>query len=213
MDRTIIVVFLATFPFVVLGAFVFLVAKFPQNLFGPGDFKDPNDWARMMQAATTLAATAASKPSEGQAPSPSAIATQSVQAVRNVSQRSWSQDPTRTKHLLWVDDHPENNAGLQRTFKTLNVDVTNALSTEQALELSKVARFDAIISDMGRGTDREAGHTLLKALRASGDKTPYFIFSSRANSARLAETKKLGGTGNTSSAPELLEQVGAVLGS
>jgi CheY-like chemotaxis protein len=217
-DRSIIVLFLALFPPVVLVAFVYLVAKYPRHLYGPGDFNDPNDWIGMIQkieAATNLAAASAVEPLvEGEAKeSPSAIANQSLRAVRKASERSWAKHPTTPKRILWVDDHPENNEALRRTFKTFNIEVTPALSTEQALQMLRTESFDAIISDMGRTGDKDAGHTLLTALREGGNRLPFFIYSRRASAAQLARTRELGGNGFTNKPAVLFDQVAEVLGS
>lgn len=61
-----LVLFLAVFPFVVLGVFAFLVAKYHTHLYGPGDFKDESHFLlgekvperlKQMQDGGTSAAT------------------------------------------------------------------------------------------------------------------------------------------------------------
>lgn len=214
-DLTIIVAFLATFPFVVLWAFVHLVAKYPKNLFGPGDFKDPKDYIAMMEQAATLAAAEASAPPNAgeAAASTETIAQDSVSAVRRVAQQSWVQDKQQTKAVLWVDDHPENNANLQRTFEKFNIRVTSAVSNEQALRLAANDRFDAIISDLGRGNEEEAGFALLEELIKRGSRTPFFIYTTREDPQLRERARKLGAQALTRSATKLLEGVSAALAS
>jgi CheY-like chemotaxis protein len=214
-DLTIIVAFLATFPFVVLWAFVHLVAKYPKNLFGPGDFKDPKDYIAMMEQAATLAAATASAPviAGEAAPSTETIAQESVSTVRRVALQSWTRDKQQAKSVLWVDDHPENNANLQRTFEKFNIRVTSAVSTEQALRLAGSSGFDAIISDLGRGAETEAGFALLEELNKRGSRTPFFIYTVREDPQLRERAQQLGARALTRSATKLLEGVSAALAS
>jgi CheY-like chemotaxis protein len=119
-------------------------------------------------------------------------------------ERNRTRNSDRERRILWVDDRPESVAAVQRVFENYNMRVTNALDTDHALALLAGGNFDAIISDMSRGNDSDAGHTLLKKLRAEGNRTPYYIFSTRSAAARADETRALGGNGNTSNAADLL---------
>ena len=81
------------------------------------------------------------------------------------------------KSVLWVDDRPDNNILERRAMAAYNIDFVLALSTGEALAELRKRQFDAIISDMGRGSDPQAGYNLLEALRGSGDHTPYLIYA------------------------------------
>ncbi|WP_432812009.1 hypothetical protein [Pantanalinema sp. GBBB05] len=63
--------------------------------------------------------------------------------------------------VLWVDDRPDNNIYERQALRALGINFVLALSTEEALEHIRTQRFDAIISDMGRPPDAQAGYTLL----------------------------------------------------
>jgi len=90
-------------------------------------------------------------------------------------------DPEKWKNrVLWVDDNPVNNILLCDDFKKLNVAVTLARTTEQALTLLSQDRFGAIISDVRREDEPRAGYDLLNTLRDRGDHTPYFSYAGRA---------------------------------
>ena len=52
----------------------------------------------------------------------------------------------------------------------------------------------------------------IKKLRAEGNRTPYYIFSTRSAAARADETKALGGNGTTSNAADLLRLLTDQLG-
>lgn len=79
--------------------------------------------------------------------------------------------------LLWVDDHPSNNEAEIANLKQRNIAVYTTTSTEEALMLLSMYRYDVIISDMGRGDDSLAGLKLVESLRQSGDTTPFFLYT------------------------------------
>ena len=79
--------------------------------------------------------------------------------------------------LLWVDDHPSNNQAEITSLKKRNIAVYTTTSTDEALMLLSMYRYDVIISDMGRGEDSLAGLKLVESLRQSGDNTPFFLYT------------------------------------
>ncbi|MBV9395751.1 MAG: response regulator [Methylobacteriaceae bacterium] len=128
-------------------------------------------------------------------------------------------DPARPEigrerpRLLWVDDKPSGNALELAQIADLGIEVTQAVSTGEALNLvNSGARFDGVISDMGRREEgryvSQAGLMLLKALRDAGYNGPFFVYSSQRAAARNnIDVKESGGDGATSSPLELLEWV------
>jgi hypothetical protein len=78
----------------------------------------------------------------------------------------------KQKLILWVDDRPENNIFERKAMDKYGIKFVLAQSTNEALgEIEKLYKssksyFDAIISDMGRPSDPQAGYTLLESLRA-----------------------------------------------
>jgi CheY-like chemotaxis protein len=109
--------------------------------------------------------------------------------------------------VLWVDDRPNNNVHERQSMEALGVNFVLATSTEEALEKLKQRTFDAIISDMGRPPDSEAGFTLLDKLRAEGDRTPFIIYAGARAIALREEAKRRGASGSTNRADELFEMV------
>jgi serine/threonine protein kinase len=110
------------------------------------------------------------------------------------------------RRILWVDDYPENNASLITYLRMEKVEVVEALSTKQAVELivSVDNPFDMIISDLGRQEDGEdrprAGLVFIKLLRDAGFRIPIFIFTSARQLSNLrGEVLKAGGNGITCS--------------
>jgi CheY-like chemotaxis protein len=135
-------------------------------------------------------------------------------------QASASEKPTlppseRLPSILWVDDSPTNNAFEIAQLKEMGVNVSQAVSTEEAMALlNNSAGFDAIVSDMGRresgGYRSQAGLILLNALRRAGYKVPFLVYSSQKYANRNREEVRLsGGDGATSSPVELLEWIGS----
>jgi len=81
--------------------------------------------------------------------------------------------------VLWVDDHPENNLEERRFLESQRIAVYAATSTDDALKLLAMydGRYDAVISDMGRGEESLAGLKLVEAMREGGDETPFYMYT------------------------------------
>ena len=94
----------------------------------------------------------------------------------------------------------------------MGIRIVLSTSTEDALGKLKLEHFDAIISDMGRPPDAKAGYTLLDALRASGNQTPFMIYAGSRAPEHQAEARRRGAIGCTNRANELFEMVLAALG-
>ncbi|WP_126148174.1 response regulator [Synechococcus elongatus] len=114
--------------------------------------------------------------------------------------------------VLWVDDYPDNNIYERQALEALGVSFVLATSIEEALRKISKQRFDVIISDMGRPFDSRAGYTFLDQLRASGDQTPFIIYSSSRDPKYVAESRRHGAIGCTNNANELFEMVLSALG-
>jgi CheY-like chemotaxis protein len=116
------------------------------------------------------------------------------------------------KAVLWVDDKPANNELVVRALRRFHLDVEQATSTEAGLAAMERRPFNLVISDMGRGPDLRAGYDLLKALRATGSKVPFFIFSSGDTPEFRREAKELGAQLSTNNMLELIDYVVSYLG-
>ena len=60
-------------------------------------------------------------------------------------------------HVLWVDDHPENNRSMVELLSTYGARVETARSNPDALALLATTRYDVIISDVGRDDEGPDG--------------------------------------------------------
>jgi len=141
-------------------------------------------------------------------------------AIRVRAGRDWIPPQQQTKnkkhtvhqnreknHILWVDDRPENNVYGRQEFESKGIDITLALSTDEALGLLKKHKYSAIISDMGRKEGPREGYVLLETLRKHDDQTPFFILAGSSSPKHKEETKKHGGQGTTGNVSELIEMV------
>lgn len=109
--------------------------------------------------------------------------------------------------ILWVDDDPRNNEFERQAFEEQGIEFALATSTSEALRILNRSRFDAIISDMGRPPDNEAGYTLLGAVRRDGSRVPYFIYSRSRDPHHVAEALNRDAQGATNLAAELIGKV------
>jgi CheY-like chemotaxis protein len=131
-------------------------------------------------------------------------------AIRNAQPEAQSKGAP--KRILWVDDRPDNNIYERRAMAAYNIEFELAHSTGEALSKLRQTRFDAIISDMGRPPDAQAGYTLLDALRKSGDLTPFFIYAGSRAPEHTRQALSRGAQGSTNVASELISSVISSIG-
>ncbi len=110
-------------------------------------------------------------------------------------------------HILWVDDHPENNTYERQAFETIGLRFTVALSTDDAFERLSQAKYAAIISDMGRREGPREGYVLLDRLRGDGNRILLFFYATSNAPEHKLETQQHGGQGCTNNAQELFAMV------
>lgn len=164
------------------------------------------------EAAAALAAASASRPDPDAAPETAARnARAAAEVVAGlVTPRVIRRAGKST--VLWVDDRPNNNINERQSLEALGVSFVLATSTDEAIDKIKRQSFDAIISDMGRPPDPQAGYTLLDKLRASGNQTPFVIYAGSRSPEHQAEARRRGAVGCTNRPNELFEMVLSVLG-
>ncbi|ABZ75332.1 transcriptional regulator, CadC [Shewanella halifaxensis HAW-EB4] len=92
-------------------------------------------------------------------------------------QLAYSELNGATGRILWVDDHPENNLVEKAFFEQKGIGVYSTVTSEEALMLLSMYHYQAVISDMGRHGDSLAGLKLLQSIRASGNKTPFYLYT------------------------------------
>ena len=165
---------------------------------------------RQNEAGAALVAATVSRPEENAtAVSTANAAKEAVQVVGDVNARTLRR--IEESRVLWVDDRPSNNEYERQALEALGVNIVISTSTDDALAKTSRQHFDAIISDMGRPPDPQAGYTLLEKLRSSGDKTPFVIYASSRSPEHQAEAKHRGAIGCTNRATELFAMVVSAL--
>jgi CheY-like chemotaxis protein len=118
------------------------------------------------------------------------------------------------RRVLWVDDHPENNAFERVGLTKRGVDVVEALSTNEAIrKLESGAAPDVIVTDMGRHEDGvdtpEAGLATIKAVGERNPAVPVVVYTSASTLTRTRDQAlELGAAGVTASGTELLDMLG-----
>jgi len=159
------------------------------------------------EAAAALGAALVKQRSSESVPDDPRLASQVVESVppRVVQQASKS-------NILWVDDHPENNIHERRSLEAFGINIVPAESTEEALARIREQSFDAIISDMGRAGDSEAGLTLLDKLRAAGNFTPFIIYAAARAIQLRSKALQKGALGSTNRPDELFKLTLSAIG-
>ncbi len=203
-------------PLVVLFLLVYFngpLKKFVENL---GEFSlkagasglEATAKRREIEAAAALGAATAKQKESGAAEQLS----DEDEAREIVNVVSRSVEPRTVRRLdrsvvLWVDDTPSNNVYERRALEALGVHVTLSTSTEDALQKLQLRKYDAVISDMSRPPDNQAGYTLLEQMRRLGIKTPFIIYAGSNRPEYKAEATRKGAFGLTNSPQELFELV------
>lgn len=130
-------------------------------------------------------------------------------------------EPAPARHdpsVLWVDDHPENNALIVDQLMTAGVTVALAVSTAQAMELTSLHSYDVVISDLGRKEGNRfrprAGLELAQELRAANSRVPLVMFTSMRGAGSIREEAATIGvdevTGSASDLTAFLRRHGVV---
>lgn len=95
-------------------------------------------------------------------------------------------------YFISVDDHPENNAALIRILEELGAEVDSF--SDEALGERAILRHrpDAVICDITRGPDQEAGLTAAQRLRDAGYTGLIVFFTARVTPERRERAASLG---------------------
>jgi len=111
------------------------------------------------------------------------------------------------KVILWVDDNPWNVIYEQDALQRYALDSVVAMSTDEALQQLSKHELHAIVSDMKRPPDDQAGFTLLQVVRDAGYKLPFFIYAGSSTPEYVAEAHRRGAQGTTNNPDDLIKMV------
>ena len=110
-----------------------------------------------------------------------------------------------TRKVLWVDDNPDNNIWERQALESYGVEFVLAQSTAEAVQQwQDKGQFTAIISDMGRVGDAQAGYTLLSIVKEASIQVPYFIYTAANHEESLSHDAKVRGAQGLTSDPDAL---------
>ena len=105
--------------------------------------------------------------------------------------------------MLWVDDRPSNNAREIEQLKAQGIQVITRTDSDDALADLKSGspKYDAVITDLKRGFDREAGYKFIDAARSMiGDSMPpVIVYTASTNPNVDFDARKRGAIGGTNS--------------
>jgi|SRR6267378_4220379 CheY-like chemotaxis protein len=121
-------------------------------------------------------------------------------------------DDMRVKSILWVDDQPENNVFERQALTALGFIIEDVADTETALARIRANHYDAIISDMSRPSEPEAGKVLLRRLREAGNDTPFILYSGSDDPTLASQMKDAGAFATTYLASQLVVDVVEAVG-
>ena len=200
--------FIVGFPVIVLAVFVWLVIKHSDKIYGPSDFANEENFIRLKIAASLGAATGRQEgPEEFEDVVSIARVIELVQPFYAARQGGIYNGNNR---ILWVDDRPNNNTYEREAFEAIGLQITLALSTDEAIDKLYLNRYgySVIISDMGRREGPDEGYVLLDKLRQDlDDQTPLFFYAGSSAPQHIQKTRDRGGQGCTNSPRELFKMV------
>ncbi|MBT9317087.1 DNA-binding transcriptional response regulator [Leptothoe spongobia] len=81
-----------------------------------------------------------------------------------IRRAAWSARALAGMHVLWVDDYPDNNVNEVRLLKDVGITIEQVKTTNQALYILSRKKIDAVISDIQRGSDQDAGLKFLNEM-------------------------------------------------
>jgi CheY-like chemotaxis protein len=108
--------------------------------------------------------------------------------------------------VLWVDDHPEGNALELAKLRDDGVEVLQARSTSEAMDVLTLRRgVQVVITDLGRSEGGEyrphAGMALMRQLREAGFELPVLVYTSPRGVARDREDALAAGAVRVTASP------------
>lgn len=143
-----------------------------------------------------------------------------VQLLQNLQKDYEITEPSKEKKqklfkrtVLWVDGYPSNNEAIIDLYRQQGVEFDLAVNTEQALDYLSNEEYTLVISNIGRGSEPDAGVRMIREIkRHFGSPPPIFIFSSRQAIETFGKSAKDEGASlTTSSTRDLVLKMTEVL--
>jgi CheY-like chemotaxis protein len=106
------------------------------------------------------------------------------------------------RKVLWVDDYPSNNEAIIDLYRQQGVEFDLALNTAQALDFLAKKEYDIVLSDIGRGSEPDAGVRMIREInRHFGSHPPILIFASIRSVEQFGESARTEGASFVTSSP------------
>lgn len=123
-------------------------------------------------------------------------------AAAGAAPQAYQDRPT----ILWVDDRPEGNALELAKLRDDGVEVLQAKSTAEAMDVLTLRRgVQAVVTDLGRVERGEyrphAGLALMRQLREAGFEQPVLVYTSARGVARDREDAVAAGAATVTASP------------
>lgn len=97
--------------------------------------------------------------------------------------------------VLWIDDRPDNNVYETLALQRLGKLVTVATSSAAARIYLSGMDFAAVVTDLERDGDPDAGRRFIQELRAAGNRIPVLVYTGNASSSAAAAARAAGADG------------------
>ena len=139
---------------------------------------------------------------------------QDLQKDRVITEEPKEKKPKLFKRkILWVDDYPSNNDAIIDLYRQQGIEFDLALNTAHALDYLAKGEYDLVISDIGRGSEPDAGVRMIREInRHLGSPPPILIFSSLQAVERFGKSaKKEGASVVTASTRDLVQKMTEML--
>jgi len=109
--------------------------------------------------------------------------------------------------VLWVDDNPSTSRNERIALEALGIHVITSTSTDDALEKTRLNKYDVIVSTMKRLPDKQAGYTLLEELQKHQTTLYFIIYGQSDFPIAKDEVSEKGAFGCTNNPQELFQLV------
>jgi CheY-like chemotaxis protein len=139
---------------------------------------------------------------------------QDFQKKRPVTEKLRKKKPKPVeRRVLWVDDYPSNNEAIIDLYSQQGVEFDLAINTTQALDFLAKEEYDLVISDIGRGSEPDAGVRMIREInRHFSSPPPVLIFASIKAVERFGKSARTEGASLVTSSPrQLMLQVTKIL--
>jgi CheY-like chemotaxis protein len=130
---------------------------------------------------------------------------QFLPGVQTLLARLASESPLLGARLLWVDDHPENNAQEARMLRASGADIHSVANRIEARAEAEKFVYDVVISDMRR-SQPDSGLLLLNWFRLERPNLPFILYSRHAERSSALSAGAFGATNDPNTLFELVRQ-------